>query len=181
MSQMLRSWIIGSALLALAVSARSAAAPTNPVARVTTGYIDTKCSLNYPDFEGLSVDSLGKEHFPLVTMEPPPKPWRPLKVKREGSRVEYRGTNAAPWEPPRWAIEIDTNEILLESHWSADDAPQPLVLNADTKKAGRPRVLPITRWRRFTICAGSKMAIESCFRCWSLSPMEIFKAGVRTV
>jgi Bacterial alpha-L-rhamnosidase 6 hairpin glycosidase domain len=132
MSQMMRNWMIALVLLAFAVSAKGAPAPASPAARVTTDYIDAKISLDYPGFEGLSVDSLGKEHFPLVTMVPPAKPWPPISAEVHGSRVEYRSPSAAPSESPRWAIEIETNEILLQSHWSADDPPQSLVLNADT-------------------------------------------------
>jgi Bacterial alpha-L-rhamnosidase 6 hairpin glycosidase domain len=119
-------------LLTASALAASANAPASHPARVTTDYIDAKLSLDYPGFEGLSVDSLGKEHFPLVAMKPPDKPWRPVKSECKSSRVEYRGPDAALSEPPRWAIEIETNEILLQSHWSADEPPEPLVLNADT-------------------------------------------------
>lgn len=129
----MRKWLIGAAMLALLATAKSAATPAKPAARVTTGYIDAKISLDYPGFEGLSVDSLGKEHFPLVRMGPPPKPWQRLEIERKGSRVEYRGPNADSAGPPRWAIQVETNEILLESHWSANDPPRPLTLNVDNK------------------------------------------------
>ena len=43
--------------------------------------------------------------------------------------MEYRKPGAADSVPPRWAIEVATNQIWLESHWSADDPPEPLVLN----------------------------------------------------
>lgn len=45
--------------------------------------------------------------------------------------MEYRAPGVAVSALPRWAIEIATNEVRLESHWSADDPPEPLVLNAD--------------------------------------------------
>jgi hypothetical protein len=118
-------------LLVLPAIASSISEPANPAACVTTDYIDARISLNYPGFEGLSVDSLGKEHFPLVTMIQPSRPWQPVKAECKGSLVEYRSLKANPAEPPRWAIEINPDEILLESHWSADDPPEPLVLNAD--------------------------------------------------
>jgi hexosaminidase len=98
---------------------------------VTTQYIHAKVSLNYPEFEGLSVDSLGKEHFPLVTMGAPPEPWRPVHATRHGDRVEYRGQGVNSSEPPRWAIDIKTNEILLESHWSVGGPPESFVLKVD--------------------------------------------------
>ena len=104
----------------------------HPAARVTTDYIDAKICLNYPGFEGLSVDSLGKERFPLVPMGAPSETWRPVQATRRGDWVEYRGQGADPSEPPCWAIEIKTKEILFESHWSADDPPEPLLLDADT-------------------------------------------------
>ena len=101
-------------------------------ARITTDYIDAKVSLAYPGLEGLSVDSLGKEHFPLVTIVPPAQA-QPGRARRSGSRVEYH-REAANWsDPARWAIEIRTNEILMESHWSADDPPEPLVLNIENR------------------------------------------------
>lgn len=104
--------------------------PVSRSTRVTTDFIDAKVSLDYPGFYGLSLDSLGKEQFPLVTMNPPVE-IRPTRAERHGSRIEYRKPDAADSAPPRWAIEIATNEILLESHWTAEDPPEPLVLNAD--------------------------------------------------
>jgi hypothetical protein len=104
-------------------------APANPAAHVTTDYIDANISLDYPGFTGLSVDGLGKEHFPLVDIKPPAKPWRPVNAERKGSRVEYRSPGAASAEPPRWAIDVETNQILVESHWSAADPPEPLVVD----------------------------------------------------
>jgi hypothetical protein len=100
--------------------------------RLTTDYIDAKVSLDYPGFAGLSVDSLGKEHFPLVIINPPTKPSRPTEANCRGSRVEYRAPGAAPSKPARWTIEVKKREILLISHWSADDPPEPLVLAANT-------------------------------------------------
>lgn len=100
--------------------------------RVTTDYLDAKISLDYPGFEGLSLDSLGKEHFPLVAIIPPPKPWLPTSAEVHGSRVQYRLPGMDHSAPPRWTIEIGKDEIRLESHWSADDPPEPFVLNANT-------------------------------------------------
>jgi hexosaminidase len=114
--------------------------PSAPVAaqhgslRVTTDFIDAAISLNYPGFTGLSVDSLGKEHFPLVNLPPPFAAGTPVKATQHGSRVEYRGLKADETAPPAWAIEINTNEITLESHWSAADQPAPLIFSADTSR-----------------------------------------------
>ena len=60
------------------------------VVRMTTEFIDANVSLDYPGFAGLSLDSLGKEHFPLVAMNLPPKPWLPTRAEVRGSRIEYR-------------------------------------------------------------------------------------------
>jgi hypothetical protein len=99
--------------------------------RITTDYIDASVSLNYPGFTGLSVDSLGKEHFPLITLLPPAMPLPPVQATQRGSQVEYRGLGTDSSRPPCWTIKITANEILLESHWSAEDPPESLVLNAD--------------------------------------------------
>lgn len=123
--------IPGLVLLALATTL-SAADTSCPAVRITTDYIDAKISLNYPGFEGLSMDSLGKEHFPLVTIIPPSKALQPIQAVQHGSRVEYRPLGADSSEPPGWSIEIKTKEIILKSHWSPDDAPDPLVFNSDT-------------------------------------------------
>ena len=125
-------WIIGLLLLDFTVSAQSAPAPANEPPRITTAYIDAKISLTYPGFEGLSLDSLGKERFPLVSMIAPVGPWFPTVAVQHGSRVEYRRPGAETSEPPRWAIEIKKKGIILKSHWSAGDPPEPLVLNAPT-------------------------------------------------
>jgi hypothetical protein len=123
---------LGVLLLAASAFAVDTNAPASRTARVTTPYIDAKVSLDYPGFDGLSLDSLGKQHFPLVTMKPPAQPWRPMQATHQGSRVEYHRPGTALSAPPRWAIGIGTNEIRLESHWSAEDSPESLVLNADT-------------------------------------------------
>lgn len=130
MNSMIRNWIIGSVLLTLAVLAEGA--PANTPTRITTDYIDAKISMDYPGFEGLSLDNLGKEHFPLVAMIPPAKPWPPTSAEIHGSRVEYRHPGANRSTPAQWSIEIRKDEILLESHWSADDAPEPFIVNATT-------------------------------------------------
>ncbi|HEV2318397.1 MAG TPA: hypothetical protein VGV18_01505 [Verrucomicrobiae bacterium] len=126
--------LIAIPLIALALTAAAqSSSPAEPPARFTTRYIDARISLSYPGFEGLSVDSLGKEHFPLVTIKAPPGPWPPAQAVQRGSRMEYRPPGQNDSAPASWAIEIRTNEILLESHWSANDAPQPLVMDADTR------------------------------------------------
>jgi hypothetical protein len=121
------------AILFPAAAAFAAGTNVSHSVRVTTGYIDAQISLDYPGFEGLSVDSLGKQHFPLVQMRPSDGSRRPTGAEPRGPRVEYRQPGAADSVPPRWAIEIATNEVRLESHWSADDPPEPLVLNADNR------------------------------------------------
>jgi hypothetical protein len=100
-------------------------------AHLVNDYLDVKVSLAYPGFEALSVDSLGKEHFPLIPLRPPVKPWPPVEAIRHGARVEYRRPGAAVSEPARWAIEVDEKEISLESRWSADDPPESLVIEMD--------------------------------------------------
>jgi len=119
-------------LLVAPVWADSTNAPVKPALRVTTDYIDAAVSEDYPGFTGLSVDSLGGKHFSMVPMAAPAEPGRPVQAIRHGDRVEYRDPGAGPSESPGWAIEIKRGEIRLESHWSADDPPKPLVLKADT-------------------------------------------------
>jgi|GEM_PF-7084996 len=126
-----RVWKGISAAIAVLLSAAPVFA-ANHAAQITSDNIDAKISLDYPGFEELSVDSLGNGRFAMVTLKPPLQPWRPVKAERKGSRVEYRGPDTAPSEAPRWAIEIKAKEILFKSHWSADDPPEPLVLDADT-------------------------------------------------
>ena len=119
-------------LLGVRCLAINATTPEGHDLHVSTDYLDVKISLDYPGFEGLSLDSLGKEHFPLVTMLPPPKPWPPTRAEVHGLRVEYRRPGMDHSAPPRWTIEIGKDEILLESRWSVDDPPEPFVLNADS-------------------------------------------------
>ncbi|HUA65857.1 MAG TPA: family 20 glycosylhydrolase [Alphaproteobacteria bacterium] len=103
-----------------------------PVARITSDFIDADVSLDYPGFVHLSVDNLGKERFPMVKVEPPSDP-RPTVAEQIGSRVEYRKPGIPDSQRPRWAIEVDTNGIVLESHWSIDDPPEPFELNLDNR------------------------------------------------
>ncbi len=105
--------------------------PATLCAHATSDYIDATVSLAYPGFTGLSVDSLGKERFPQVTMRAPAKPGPAVEAIQHGAWIEYRRPGAAPSAPARWAVEIGRREIRLESHWSADDPPEPLVLEAE--------------------------------------------------
>jgi hypothetical protein len=125
-----------AAVLSFLLAGTVLAANSNPPAPCrTTGltnqFITALLSLDYPGFAGLSVDSLGKEHFPLVRVLPPSRPGQPLQATCRGSRVEYRQPQASQTTPPRWAIELGKREILLESHWSAADSPEPLQLELD--------------------------------------------------
>jgi Bacterial alpha-L-rhamnosidase 6 hairpin glycosidase domain len=95
-----------------------------------TDYINANISLDYPGFEELSVDSLGEEHFTPITMQPPARPWQPTTAVQRGSCVEYRRPGADRSKLPRWAVDIGPKEITLESHWSANDPPEPLVFSA---------------------------------------------------
>src|ERR1035438_9154318 len=79
--------------------------PATQSAHVTSDYLDATVSLAYPGFTGLSVDSVGKEHFPQVTMRAPAQPWRAAQATRHGAWIEYRGPGAASAGPPRWALE----------------------------------------------------------------------------
>lgn len=126
----MKNWIIGSCILVLTATATCLAAPLDHSIRITTDYINAKISLDYPGFEGLSVDSLGKQHFPLVTILPPSAP-RPTHAKVRGSRVEYRGSALSDSSPARWRIEVRNDEVRLESRWSANDPPEPFVINAN--------------------------------------------------
>ena len=105
--------------------------PATQSAQVTSDYLDATVSLAYPGFTGLSVDSLGKEHFPQVTMRAPAKPWPEVQAIRHGAWIEYRLPGNPGSGPPRWALKIGRQEIQLESRWSAVDPPEPLVLEAE--------------------------------------------------
>ncbi|HEV2455154.1 MAG TPA: hypothetical protein VGY98_12895, partial [Verrucomicrobiae bacterium] len=106
----MKNWIIGSCILVLTATATCLAAPLDHSIRITTDYINAKISLDYPGFEGLSVDSLGKQHFPLVAILPPSAP-RPTHAKVRGSRVEYRGSAVSDSSPARWRIEVGNDEV----------------------------------------------------------------------
>jgi hypothetical protein len=103
---------------------------SNSATRITTPFIDAEFATNYPGFIGLSVDSLGKERFPLVALVPPAEPV-PYRARCRGPRIEYRRPDATDSTPPCWAIEVESNNIMLDSYWSAADRPEPLVLNFD--------------------------------------------------
>ncbi len=77
----MKSGLIGLIILGLATFTSRADEPLSHAARLTTDYIDTKISLDYSGFVGFSVDSLGKEHFPLVQIETSAKAWPPLKAQ----------------------------------------------------------------------------------------------------
>lgn len=126
----MKKLIIGYVLFAVIFATNSMAAPVQDALRVTTKYIDAKIALDRPGFDGLSVDSLGKERFPLVTMIPVSAA-QPARATVHGLRVEYRRPDVLDSTRARWTIEIRSDEIRLESRWSADDPPEPFVLNAN--------------------------------------------------
>jgi Bacterial alpha-L-rhamnosidase 6 hairpin glycosidase domain len=142
----LRNWAMAAIILPLYISpvAAHAQAPNaisspefiksgaDHSARLTTQYIDAKISLDYPGFVGLSVDSLAKEHFPLVVIDPLPQPWRHTQAIRRGSRVEYRGDGITNSKTARWTIEVKKKAILLVSHWTPADLPEPLTMHVET-------------------------------------------------
>jgi hypothetical protein len=114
------------------------AANTNDLAHehavsLSNRYVTARVSLDYAGFEGLSVDSLGKEHFPLVRLVPPAGAQRPVQATCRGSRVEYRLPGAGSSAAARWAIELEDKEIRFESRWSAEDSPEPLVLDFENR------------------------------------------------
>lgn len=110
---------------------RGIPAPSPRTARMTSNFIDAEVSLEYPGFAGLSVDSLGKEHFPLVKIEPPADAGAPMDVEQQGMRVEYRLAGSPGSEPACWSIQVQKNRIELQSQWSPNDSPKPLVLDFD--------------------------------------------------
>jgi hypothetical protein len=97
--------------------------------RVSSHFMDVVVSEEYPGLRELSIDSLGKEHFPPLELRAPPKPWRPVKVNVSEGRVEYRepGRGGAP----RWVIGMGEKEIRLESNWPAEDPPEPIAVDID--------------------------------------------------
>jgi hypothetical protein len=98
---------------------------------LSNSWIKVDVATGYPGFSAFSADSLGKEQFPMLPLLPPPQPWPPVEVTRHGNRVEYRRPGASAAAAPRWAIEVNNKEILLESYWSADDPPEPFVFGLD--------------------------------------------------
>jgi hypothetical protein len=125
-----------AATLSILLPAAGLAAETNHPALAQTAvlsnaYIAASIAMDHPGLDALSVDSLGKERFPFVAMRPPPGSCRPAQATCRGSRVEYRGPGASGAAAPRWTIEVGKKELRLVSRWSAEDPPEPLVLDAD--------------------------------------------------
>ncbi|MGH7978903.1 MAG: family 20 glycosylhydrolase, partial [Limisphaerales bacterium] len=106
--------------------------PPASFARVRTDFIGADISLDYPGFAHLSVDSLGKERFPGISLVPPSNPV-PSVARQIGARVEYRRPGISDSQPPRWSIEVDNDDIVIKSHWAADDSPEPLELNLENR------------------------------------------------
>ncbi len=118
--------LIGLAVVLMAATAFGDAA------RITTHFISADISADYPGFTGLSVDSLGAGHFSLVPLSPASANSGPWRALRHGSGVEYFRQDAPASASPCWTIRIKSKEIWLESHWSTDDPPEPLVMDLDT-------------------------------------------------
>ncbi len=135
----------------------SAARASEPSPAVTEGkqsltaagkYLEVEVSLTRPQLLRLMVDSLGQRRFqpsplraPLVV---PPSGGasgrspaqagttsRPAVAHRIGAKVEYRRQGLAPTTPARWTFEFGPQGMVWVSQWSADDPPEPLVLDFD--------------------------------------------------
>lgn len=129
------SCVLLAAQLALTIKAPAAiawtASPTGQSVQASSEFIQTTASRQYPGFQTISLDSLGKEKFPPVTIRPPSKSWKPVQATCNGPWLEYRRPGAPPSAPARWAIRVGRKEILLISRWSADDPPEPLAFDPE--------------------------------------------------
>jgi Bacterial alpha-L-rhamnosidase 6 hairpin glycosidase domain len=127
----LRKPLIGLAVVLATATAFGDGLPANAV-HISTDFISAEVSANHPGFTSLSVDSLGRGHFSLVPMRRPAINSQSYRAQRHGSRVDYFRPDAPASAAPCWTIRIKSKEIWLESRWSMDDPPEPLVLDADT-------------------------------------------------
>ncbi|MBN2577753.1 MAG: hypothetical protein JXB10_02090 [Pirellulales bacterium] len=96
-------------------------------------YYDVELSLHQPQFLRLAADSLGEGRFPAGALRSPPAAERPTVATRSGNRVEYRRKDSASPAPARWTFEFGEKTIRMVSQWTADDPPEPVVLDFDSK------------------------------------------------
>src|SRR5579859_1406369 len=100
-------------------------------ARASSDFIHVTASLQYAGLQSITVDSLGKQRFPVVNLRPPAQPRRPLQARQNGSWLEYRRPGAPDSAVARWAIHFGRQELRFVSRWSAGDPPEPLTFELE--------------------------------------------------
>jgi hypothetical protein len=93
-----------------------------------SNFLDVQMAADQPNFTAFSVDSLGKQKLAVNAMLPL-APSSRYVASRNGQTIEYRaaGTEGAP----AWSFSFSERGIAIHSAYSAQDAPQPLVLSFD--------------------------------------------------
>ncbi len=101
--------------------------------RATGKYMEVEVSLTRPQLLRLAVDSLGQGRFrPSACgrrLKPGLRAGRPWR--RVGAAVEYRREGLAATAPARWTFEFGPRGMVLVSRWTAEDPPEPLLLDFD--------------------------------------------------
>ncbi len=92
-------------------------------------FLRVRMATAQPGFAELAVDSLGKQKLDWNAMLPPGASGSRYVATRVGSWIEYRAS--ASRGPAAWAFEVSARKISIRSTYSADAAPQPLVLGFD--------------------------------------------------
>jgi hypothetical protein len=124
--------LASSATLAWPAAAASETAVNGKVLHVATDYIRADISLEHPGFAALSLDSLGKEHFPPVIFHQSTTQSLTSGVPH-GNRVDYHRLDSHVSRLASWSLEVASDTIYLTSRWSAGDPPAPMVLDMDNQ------------------------------------------------
>jgi len=93
-----------------------------------SSFLRIELAPNQPAFTVLMVDSLGKKKLDRNPLRPPAPPGKVYDLRKVGKRYEYRPVGEATGAPA-WSFEFSARQIKLDSTWSANQPPPPLLLD----------------------------------------------------
>jgi hypothetical protein len=122
-------------IVALALSLSSATVVGKDTYSISGQHISVRVSALWPQFEELSLDSLGHGYFRANVLQRPAAAADKKEddLYRTDLGWEYRRPGVARSAPARWRISLDQSGFTLVSRWSAADPPEPIVLDFNPK------------------------------------------------
>jgi hypothetical protein len=100
----------------------------NSNGQLLSDFMKIELKKDQPGFSFLSIDSLGKKKLSLSPIRPGDAATG-YNVIEKGNVTEYRFAGSPEIAPPAWSFEIVGKVIKLQSNFTSENTPKPLVLN----------------------------------------------------